>query len=354
MAVFLNSFLPGLGQIYSGARPRGLLWIAISCVLLYMISSKGFALIYHPEVKIEVRNLLTLLLLLLLTPLIYIGSLIDGYQTAKKHNSDEDLRILKERKKSPWLSVTLSRFIPGLGQLYNRQLIRAILYIAGWVFINWLFQNSWLILTGAPLVVLSMVDAYGTARRINDPADKTGLRISPLPALLICLCIIITYLPYTILAKDLLFQTYRVRGGAMKPCLLPNDRVIIDKILFRFTGINRGDVFAFKCPDRPGLFYIKRIVGLPGEEIEIKDGKVLIDGQRLQTGTVIDKIGYLNYGPYGQPGLPVPLPNNSYYFLGDRLKKSLDSRFYGPIPLEEIVGKTVKIYRPLHRAGPVK
>ena len=140
----------------------------------------------------------------------------------------------------------------------------------------------------------------------------------------------------------------------MEPCLLPNDRVIIDRILFRFTGINRGDVFAFKCPDRPGLFYIKRIVGLPGEEIEIKHGKVLIDGQQLQAGTVIDKIGYLNYGPYGQPGLPTLLPDNSYYFLGDRLKNSLDSRFYGPIPLGEIAGKIVKIYRPLHRAGPVR
>jgi len=61
-----------------------------------------------------------------------------------------------------------------------------------------------------------------------------------------------------------LFRIYRIPGGAMRPCLLANDRVLVDTVLFRFTGVRRGDVLMFNAPDKPGKWYTKRGVGMPG------------------------------------------------------------------------------------------
>jgi signal peptidase I len=354
LAVFLNSFLPGLGQIQAGARLRGALWIAVTAVLLYAMASLCISIIFKPDVRITFWRLLLLLSLSLLGLLIYLGGLVDGYQTAKKQNGPDALLVLKNRNRSPWLSMTLSRFIPGLGQLYNSQWIRAILYAAAWLIVILLFYDSWLMMLGALLVLVSMLDAYTKATRLNAPGEQSFPRIPARGATLVSACLVLAYLPYPMLVHDYLFQTYRISGGAMIPTLMVHDRIIIDKIFYRFNGIRRGDVFAFNCPDRPGRFYVKRIVGLPGETVEIEKGKLLINGKRLRTGCVIDTIPYLNYGPYGQAGQAVSIPEHSYFFLGDRLKNSLDSRFYGPIRREEIVGKAVKIYRPYHRSGPVR
>jgi hypothetical protein len=106
LAVFLNSFLPGLGQIHAGARLRGALWIAVTAVLLCAMASLCISLIFKPDARITFGRLLLLLSLSLLGLLIYLGGLVDGYQTAKKQNGPDALLVLKNRNRSPWLSMT--------------------------------------------------------------------------------------------------------------------------------------------------------------------------------------------------------------------------------------------------------
>lgn len=352
-AVFLNSFLPGLGEIYAGAPWRGFVFMAAALALAVLFAARCIALVYVPEVTVGFKAVGTVLTLALIGMLVYLGSLIDAYQCAKRSNKLNGLVLPPERKKSEWLSVTLSRFVPGLGQLYNGQVATAIIHGIAWLLILWTLRSSWLLLWAAALVLWSMRDAYNGAVRANGGGTAFRSQLRPWAFVLIACFIILCYLPSPIMANACLFRVHRITGGAMEPCLLAGDRVIVDTFFFRFTGIRRGDVAAFRCPDRPGRYYTKRIVGMPGETIEIRKGRIIINGKPLVTGGVIDTIAYRHYGTFCLPGQVVPIPEGCYFFLGDRLENSLDSRFYGPIPEGELLGRVVKIVRPINRARPV-
>jgi signal peptidase I len=281
-------------------------------------------------------------------------SFIDGYALAKRYNKRHGLQIPPDRKKAPWLSAVLSRFIPGLGQLYNGDILKALLHAVAWCVVVWFLRASWLLVGAGVLAVLSMIDAYDGAVTINGGGDAFHRRCRPWGIALATVWILMCYLPPPLIAQSCLFQVYRIPGGAMQPCLRANDRVIVDTILFRLRGVRRGDVLLFKAPDRPGRCYTKRVVGMPGETIEIRGGKVVINVKPLEAGGIIDRIAYSNYGTFCRPGQVLRIPDGCYFFLGDRIENSFDSRFFGPVPQEAIMGKVVKIIRPRRRIGPVR
>ncbi len=133
-----------------------------------------------------------------------------------------------------------------------------------------------------------------------------------------------------------IFQPFFVQGISMEPNFGSGDYLIIDEITYRFRDPQRGEVVVFKYPKNPSQRYIKRIIGLPGEAIEIKEGKIIIiDEAESQT---LDESGYL---PLGQTSgnIRVSLLENEYFVLGDNRAFSSDSRRWGPLPRENIVGR---------------
>src|SRR3989337_2764531 len=113
-------------------------------------------------------------------------------------------------------------------------------------------------------------------------------------------------------------QAFQVEQYSMEPTLLPHDRVLVDKFLYRMRQMRRGDVIVLKYPLNTQRNYIKRIVALPGDALEVKNGKLFVNGKR-----VIEL--YVNNGPQGNYG-PLTVPKASGFVMGDNRNNSEDSR----------------------------
>ena len=132
-----------------------------------------------------------------------------------------------------------------------------------------------------------------------------------------------------------LFQPFIVRGASMEPSFHEADYLIVDQISYRFADPSRGDVIVFRYPDNPQKRHIKRIVGLPGEQISIRNEDVFIDSSQ---GEVLLEEEYLTL-PRTQGSENILLEEDEYFVMGDNRGSSFDSRNWGSLPRENIVGK---------------
>jgi signal peptidase I len=142
-----------------------------------------------------------------------------------------------------------------------------------------------------------------------------------------------------------LFQPFIVKGDSMLPSFYSGDYLIIDEISYRFNEPQRGDVIVFKYPKNPSQRFIKRVIGLPGETIEIKDGQITISGKGNQQ-QILDETSYLpNAKSTTYGNVQVTLGEKEYFVLGDNRAYSSDSRTWGTLPRENIIGKVfVRIF----------
>jgi signal peptidase I len=135
-------------------------------------------------------------------------------------------------------------------------------------------------------------------------------------------------------------QATRVEGQSMEPNLHSNQRLVVEKVSYRFHGPQRFDVVVLKLPSQGEEMLIKRVVGLPGETVEILDGQVYIDGAPLVGGDT-------RPGRNGR----VMVPPLHIYVLGDNRNHSNDSRSFGPVPIEDVVGRAWLSYWPPEEVG---
>ncbi len=145
-----------------------------------------------------------------------------------------------------------------------------------------------------------------------------------------------------------IYQPVRVEGTSMQPRLHDNDRLFINKFVYRFESIQRGDVVVFEYPGDHTKSYIKRIIALPGDRFRVADGVVYVNGRRIE-----------------EPYVPrlfedersveeETIPQGSYWVMGDHRSISSDSRDFGPVPRELIYGKAAFVYWPADGAGLVR
>jgi len=142
-----------------------------------------------------------------------------------------------------------------------------------------------------------------------------------------------------------LYQPVQVEGTSMMPRLVNHERIFINKFVYRFESIRRGDIVVFQYPLDPSKSYIKRVVGLPGEWVEIRDGVVYIDGRQLREPYIPPT--YLDHDSssaiYDEP--------DHYFVLGDHRESSNDSRVWGTVDRRFIYGKAVFVYWPFSQMG---
>ncbi len=148
-----------------------------------------------------------------------------------------------------------------------------------------------------------------------------------------------------ILINLFLAQPTRVHGQSMEPNLHTEQRLIVEKISYRLHGPRRGDVVVFDMPEQGEELLIKRVIGLPGETVEIRDGQVFVDD------TVLDE-PYLTQETRGHFG-PVSVPPLHVFVLGDNRSFSNDSRSFDSIPIKNILGRAWFSYWPLQDLGPL-
>ena len=147
-----------------------------------------------------------------------------------------------------------------------------------------------------------------------------------------------------------IYQPVKVEGTSMMPALTDQERIFINKFTYRFGlgSIERGDMVVFWYPLDPSKSYIKRVIGAPGDTVEIDSGVVLVNGRPLREEYVPEE--YRDQQSYSRR----TVPPDQYFVLGDHRSSSNDSRAWGPVERKYIYGKAVFVYWPLEKMGRLK
>jgi signal peptidase I len=142
-----------------------------------------------------------------------------------------------------------------------------------------------------------------------------------------------------------LYQPVKVEGTSMAPLLSDQERIFINKFVYRFEAIHRGDVVVFWYPLDRSKSFIKRVIALPGETVTIRQGVVTVNGTVVPEPYV--PLQYEDVSDYG----PTRVPADSYFVMGDHRISSNDSRVFGPVPSQFIYGRAVFAYWPVDHFG---
>jgi len=146
-----------------------------------------------------------------------------------------------------------------------------------------------------------------------------------------------------------LVQPFNVRGASMEPNFSDNEYLIIDELSYRFREPRRGEVIVFRYPLDPSQYFIKRVLGLPGETIEVTDGKIILYNKEYPSGSTLHE-PYLD-ALATQGKRKATLTSDEYMVFGDNRDHSLDSRSFGPIKKTDIVGRAWMRGLPLSRVS---
>jgi signal peptidase I len=145
-----------------------------------------------------------------------------------------------------------------------------------------------------------------------------------------------------------LYQPVKVEGTSMMPSLVDQERIFVNKFVYRLEPIERGDIVVFRYPYDPSKSYIKRVIGMAGDRIRINSGQVYVNGEALDESYVPPEYTDSRSSP------EAVVPANSYFVLGDHRSMSDDSRNFGPVNQSFIYGKAVFGYWPMDKLGRVR
>jgi signal peptidase I len=165
--------------------------------------------------------------------------------------------------------------------------------------------------------------------------------------------------------RTFIVQAFKIPTGSMRMTLLEGDRILVNKFIYgaripftnwRIPALHqpqRGDVMVFVYPEDPTRDFIKRLVAVGGEVVEIDNGNVYINGKPCEDFDFRQRF-YYNRGSFGEEGKKIEVPKDSYFVLGDNSASSRDSRYWGFVPKKMLIGKAMLIYWPLNRIRIIK
>jgi signal peptidase I len=174
-------------------------------------------------------------------------------------------------------------------------------------------------------------------------APESGAR--PLPVVAVWARDLLVSLAISAFIIIFLYQPVKVEGTSMMPGLEDQERIFVNKFVYRWEPIQRGDIVVFRYPRDTTKSYIKRVIGTAGDRIRIENGQVYVNGEALDEDYVPSD--YADARSYGE----VVVPSNSYFVLGDHRTMSNDSRDFGPVNERFIYGKAVFGYWPMEKLG---
>src|ERR1700739_1294122 len=188
------------------------------------------------------------------------------------------------------------------------------------------------------------------------PSPKTSPEILPQltrrtrasPLFAVCLRDLIISLAISAFIIIFLYQPVKVEGTSMMPSLEDQERIFVNKFVYRLEPIERGDIVVFRYPRDPSKSYIKRVIGMAGDRIRIDGGQVYVNGQALDESYVPPE--YTDSRSYPES----VVPTQSYFVLGDHRSMSNDSRDFGSVNQSFIYGKAVFGYWPMDKVGRVR
>jgi len=190
----------------------------------------------------------------------------------------------------------------------------------------------------------------GRPEELRTRPDKGAVPVAPrtLPVLSVWLRDLVVSLAISAFIIIFLYQPVKVEGTSMMPSLDDQERIFVNKYVYRLEPIQRGDIVVFRYPRDPSKSFIKRVIGLAGNRIRIDSGEVFVNGEALEEDYV--PAAYADQRSYSE----MVVPPNSYFVLGDHRTMSNDSRDFGPVNIGYIYGKAVFGYWPMDKMGRVR
>jgi len=167
----------------------------------------------------------------------------------------------------------------------------------------------------------------------------------PLPVVAVWARDLIVSLAISAFIIIFLYQPVKVEGTSMMPGLEDQERIFVNKFVYRWEPIQHGDIVVFRYPRDTSKSYIKRVIGVAGDRVRIENGQVFVNGEALNEDYVPNE--YADARSYPE----VVVPRNSYFVLGDHRTMSNDSRDFGPVNERYIYGKAVFGYWPMEKLG---
>jgi signal peptidase I len=261
------------------------------------------------------------------------------------------------KPRKPWLAGLLTSLTIGLGHIYAGAPRRGIvLFFAQGIFLLQFvpvifFKHSLGILLllfflGSGYFIFCFLDAVKVAKRGLESYElkKYNRWYVYLACLLLAALVIQTVVETTV--KKHFVQAYKIPAGSMIPALLPGDHILVNKFIYQKSEPQRGDIIVFEYPKNPSQDYVKRLIGLAGDVVEIENKQLFINGHKYREDYAINGDLYTFPGyqsPRDNFG-PVVVPDGFLFVLGDNRDNSADSRFWGFVGREKIKGKVIGLY----------
>lgn len=255
-----------------------------------------------------------------------------------------ELEVGKALPRKPWTAANLSFLLAGLGQIYCGAFRRGITYmwITGAVLLIGMVAVAFeLSSAGTALVIAGVIgllvtcisswDAFRLARRTR---AEYRLKEYNRPGVYAALCFLFfaSVLGYAFILRANFIESFIMFGDSMNPTLEAGDRILVRKDVYRDSDPERNDLIVFRNPGNRRQRWVKRIVGLPGDRIEVRGEIIRVNGETLTLKTEGAEIREL-------VDVNLTVPENHCYVLGDHIGKSRDSRHMGPIPMIAIEGR---------------
>ncbi|MBN1362990.1 MAG: signal peptidase I [Sedimentisphaerales bacterium] len=344
LAASFSLLVPGAGQWYCGSWRTGM-----TLILLWVLLSVGLV---ASLVMAQVPTVAFVAVLLGYVTL-WIGAIVAAFRVAKRGNT-ADFESARTQGKNPWRAVFYTLVVPGVGHLYlGRWFIGGVVVTLAGALAG--HQGSY---SGIALLALRAVAGFHAYFATGD--DRPSLR----PALIALAAVAIgipamNHALVWLAVRPYVCEVYRMGGNSMAPTIRNGTRVVSNKLIYQGQGPAAGDIVILTPPDHPLVsdrtVVCHRIAATGGQTVQVREGLVWIDGEcREPRGTphrsLSSKVISKYSAPYSAYGVTEPyrIPEGCYFVLGDNRINGLDSRCYGAIPGEAIVGKVVRVLWPLN------
>jgi TM2 domain-containing membrane protein YozV len=251
LAVLLSNMFPGAGQIYAGAKTRGVFFIAFTIVLLLIIAFAFCGFLFTKD-AIASRTFAVIASTAFISMLVLgIYNLFDAYRIAKRHNAGHVQTDADAGHHKSWLAAFLSAFFPGMGQFYNRQVIKGIAFIVLMV-IAWVLKAVFapLFIFAVLVYLLVIKHAFDSAEVLNGFNDRFFSQKRAV-VLFIVIMIGMQEAPFAVLIKNNIIEAFKIPSGTMYPTLKIGDHFLISKTRWLGSSLKRGDVIVFPYPVNP-------------------------------------------------------------------------------------------------------
>jgi signal peptidase I len=261
------------------------------------------------------------------------------------------------KKRNPWLALLLAFFCVPVGYIYAGYPKKGIiipflillLFPASIIFIKIQLTLPTLFILLLFVISLSVTILFDVYKSAKKQPKEYVLRYYNKWWFYLVVYVAYSFILFPLaqnFTKENIIQAYKIPAGSMLPTLEIGDHIFVDKRIYKKQKIDRGEIIVFPSPKDPSIEYLKRVVGVPGDNLEIRDKIVYLNDIAQPQPFILHtdpRILPRETSPRDNFG-PVTIPQNSLFVLGDNRDNSFDSRFWGFVPSDTVKGKVVNIY----------